>query len=64
MSGGCEVKTCWLAAPSIRTIGDTLKEKYRQVVKVQVCCLCVYIIDIYVMYLVHLAGCERAVSGV
>ncbi|XP_064647053.1 protein Wnt-10b-like isoform X2 [Lineus longissimus] len=34
MSGGCEVKTCWLAAPSQRDIGDRLKGKYRQAVKV------------------------------
>ncbi|XP_061413103.1 proto-oncogene Wnt-3-like [Lethenteron reissneri] len=28
LSGSCEVKTCWWAQPSFRTVGDHLKDKY------------------------------------
>ncbi|XP_066961528.1 protein Wnt-4-like isoform X1 [Macrobrachium rosenbergii] len=28
MSGSCEIRTCWKAAPDFRFVGDTLKEKY------------------------------------
>ncbi|KAK4293026.1 hypothetical protein Pmani_034229 [Petrolisthes manimaculis] len=28
MSGSCEVRTCWKAAPDFRRVGDMLKEKY------------------------------------
>ncbi|ROT61118.1 putative secreted signaling factor WNT10 [Penaeus vannamei] len=30
MSGSCEVRTCWKAAPDFRRVGDMLKEKYRK----------------------------------
>ncbi|KAK2179632.1 hypothetical protein NP493_481g02033 [Ridgeia piscesae] len=34
MSGSCEVKTCWKAAPPFRTIGAILKKKYERATKV------------------------------
>ncbi|KAI0227260.1 Protein Wnt-10a [Lamellibrachia satsuma] len=36
MSGSCEVKTCWKAAPPFRTIGAILKKKYERATKVEV----------------------------
>ncbi|XP_042234313.1 protein Wnt-4-like [Homarus americanus] len=30
MSGSCEVRTCWKAAPDFRRVGDMLKKKYRE----------------------------------
>ncbi|KAK8396899.1 hypothetical protein O3P69_005112 [Scylla paramamosain] len=30
MSGSCEVRTCWKAAPDFRRVGDMLKEKYEE----------------------------------
>lgn len=35
MSGSCELKTCWRAVPSIRKVGDTLKDRYRYATRVQ-----------------------------
>ncbi|XP_072378892.1 protein Wnt-10a [Diabrotica undecimpunctata] len=34
MSGSCELKTCWRAAPDYRAIGKALKERFRQAVLV------------------------------
>ena len=30
MSGSCEVRTCWKAAPDFRRVGDFLKKKYNK----------------------------------
>lgn len=35
VSGSCELKTCWRAAPDLRTVGTALKEKYREAVMVE-----------------------------
>nr|CAD7206087.1 unnamed protein product [Timema douglasi] len=32
MSGSCELKTCWKAAPDFRVVGQALKEKFRSAV--------------------------------
>jgi len=34
MSGSCQLKTCWKAAPDFRTVGKVLKQKYRKAVSV------------------------------
>nr|CAD7257631.1 unnamed protein product [Timema shepardi] len=34
MSGSCELKTCWKAAPNFRVVGQALKEKFRSAVLV------------------------------
>ncbi|CAH1788772.1 unnamed protein product [Owenia fusiformis] len=34
MSGSCELKTCWKAAPEFRGIGESLKEKYNAATQV------------------------------
>ncbi|BES88835.1 Hypothetical protein NTJ_01642 [Nesidiocoris tenuis] len=35
VSGSCELKTCWRAAPDMRVIGHVLKERYREAVMVE-----------------------------
>nr|CAD37168.2 Wnt10 protein [Platynereis dumerilii] len=35
MSGSCEMKTCWRAAPQFHVVGEVLKQKYLQASKVQ-----------------------------
>lgn len=34
MSGSCELKTCWKAAPDFRAVGSLLKERFRTAVMV------------------------------
>ncbi|XP_019876942.1 protein Wnt-10a [Aethina tumida] len=34
MSGSCELKTCWRAAPDFRFVGKTLKERFRSAILV------------------------------
>ena len=34
MSGSCELKTCWKAAPDFRIVGQALKERFRSAVLV------------------------------
>ncbi|XP_021917658.1 protein Wnt-10a [Zootermopsis nevadensis] len=34
MSGSCELKTCWKAAPDFRVVGEALKERFRSAVLV------------------------------
>ena len=34
MSGSCELKTCWKAAPDFRVVGQALKERFRSAVLV------------------------------
>ncbi|KAJ8975528.1 hypothetical protein NQ317_012038, partial [Molorchus minor] len=34
MSGSCELKTCWRAAPEYRVIGKALKERFRSAILV------------------------------
>ncbi|XP_046377177.1 protein Wnt-10a-like isoform X1 [Haliotis rufescens] len=36
MSGSCELKTCWKAAPNFREVGDLLKRKFQAATKVQI----------------------------
>ena len=35
VSGSCEMRTCWRAMPSFRTVGKTLKEKFDGATEVQ-----------------------------
>lgn len=35
MSGSCELKTCWRAAPDMRSIGHNLKERYKYATRIQ-----------------------------
>ncbi|KAF6215411.1 hypothetical protein GE061_010163 [Apolygus lucorum] len=35
VSGSCELKTCWRAAPDMRQIGQVLKERFREAVMVE-----------------------------
>jgi len=37
VSGSCEVKTCWRSVPSIRDIGNILKDKYNGATEVRIC---------------------------